>query len=87
MSRSIILLGVLLLSACAAPPPRVVEVDKAVVVASPPQYVPVPPSLFAGCTSPAPAGPTNGDLLLHNHAEMAYATCLEGELAAIKALK
>jgi len=72
---------------CTDQPPKVLTVEKPVVIDSPPEYLPVPPSLFVGCTPPEPAGPTNGDLLLHDHLEVDYAACLEGRLEAIKALK
>ena len=75
------------LAACAPLPPKVITIEKPIVIESPPEYVPVPPSLFDGCIPPAPAGPTNGDLLLHDHAEADYAACLGAQIAAVKALR
>ena len=77
----------LLLAGCASAPPRVETVEKVVTVASPPVFQPIPPALFTGCTVPVPAGPTNGDLLIHDHAEADYAACLQNLLDGIKALK
>jgi hypothetical protein len=77
----------LLLAGCAtAPPPQTITIEKPVTVPGPTVYVPIPPALFDGCVPPTPAGPTNGDLLLHDHAAMVYATCLESKLAIIKGL-
>lgn len=76
----------LLLGGCASAPQQV-EVQKVVTVPGPTQYIPLPPALFAGCLRPAPRGPLNGDLLLHDLAESQYALCLEAELASIQTLK
>lgn len=84
--RYTIALAVLALAGCASAPQQV-EVQKVVTVAGPTQYVPIPPQLFAGCLRPAPAGPLNGDLLVHDAAETQYALCLEAQLAAIRSLK
>jgi hypothetical protein len=75
------------LTGCAAQPPKAITIERPVIIQSPPEYIPIPPSLFVGCTPPEPAGPTNGDLLLHDHLETAYAICLEGRLSTIKALQ
>ena len=79
-------LAALLLSGCASAP-QMVEVQKPVLVQGPTEYIPVPPQLFAGCLRPAPRGPTNGELLMHDIAQSQYSLCLEAELAAIQALK
>lgn len=76
-----------LLAGCASAPPQVVQVEKPVMIQSPPEYVPIPPQLFAGCLPPPPAGPLNGDLLVHDRQETQFAVCLQAELDAIKALK
>ncbi len=77
----------LFLAGCASTPPQVVTVEKVVTVAGAPVFQPIPPALFVGCTPPDPAGFTNGDLLLHDHAEAIYAACLQDLLDGIKALK
>lgn len=85
MRRALILC--LLLAGCASVPPQVLTVERPVLIPGPPEFLPVPPALFAGCLPPPPAGPTNGDLLLHDHLEGVYADCLHQRLDAIKALK
>lgn len=87
MRSSLILLGVLCVGCTVGPPPKVITIEKPVEVPAAPAYVPVPASLFVGCTPPEPAGPTNGDLLLHDHLETNYAACLENRLDEIKSLK
>jgi hypothetical protein len=77
----------LFLAGCASAPPQVLTVEKVVTVQTPPTFQPIPPELFAGCTAPIPAGPTNGDLLVHDHAEADFAACLQNLLDGIKALK
>ena len=84
--RSALIL-VLLLTGCAQLPPKTITIEKPILIQSLPEYIPVPPSLFVGCIPPAPAGSTNGDLLLHDHAEADYAACLNAHLAVIKALR
>ena len=81
------IIGSLFLAGCASAPPQQVEVQKVITVPGPTQYVPIPAQLFAGCLRPAPRGPLNGDLLVHDLTETQYALCLEAELAAIQALK
>ncbi len=79
---------VYLLTGCAStPPPQVLTVERAVTIPGPAVFLPVPPAMFDGCSAPGAMGPTNGDLLLHDHAESIYADCLLGRLNAIKALK
>ena len=85
--RCSLILVLLVMAGCTTLPPRAITIEKPVVIQSPPEYIPVPSSLFVGCIPPAPTGPTNGDLLLHDHAEADYAACLSAQLAAIKALK
>jgi len=84
--RNQIVLAALLLTGCASAP-QMVEVQKPVLIPGPTEYIPIPPQMFAGCLRPAPRGPTNGDLLVHDLAQTQYALCLEAELAAIQALK
>ena len=82
----IIVMFAILSTGCASSP-QLVEVQKPVLVQGPTEYVPIPLQLFAGCLRPAPAGPLNGDLLVHDLAQTQYALCLESELAAIQSLK
>jgi hypothetical protein len=73
------------LTGCASPP-QTITVEKPVMIQSPPVFLPVPPALFEGCLPPPPVGPTNGDLLFHDHLATVYADCLLTHLNAIKAL-
>jgi hypothetical protein len=75
------------LTGCAAPPTQTITVEKPVLIPGPATFVPIPADLLVGCAAPAPAGPTNGDLMIHDNAETAYAKCLSDRLDAIKALK
>lgn len=75
------------LAGCASQPPQTITIEKPVLIQSPPEFLPVPAGMFDGCIPPALGGATNGDLLLHDHAEMAYAACLLAHLNAIKVLR
>jgi hypothetical protein len=84
--RNTLVFMALAMAGCASAPQQV-EVQKVVNVPGPTEYVPIPPALFAGCLRPPPAGPLNGDLLVHDLAETQYAICLEAQLAAIQSIK
>lgn len=75
------------LTGCAKPPVQTITVEKPVLVPGPIQYVPIPPEMFVGCLPPPAAGPTNGGMLLHDHAMTDYAACLQAHLTAIQGLK
>jgi hypothetical protein len=89
MSRSVILVALLLVG-CASQAPRTVVDPVAVEVPGKLQFKPIPPELLAKCgDSPAvlrqPA--TNGDLLQHDHAMALYAGCLQAVLDQVKSLQ
>lgn len=76
----------LILAGCASAP-QTLTVDRPVLIPGPTQYVPIPVSMLQGCVSPGLPGPTNGDLLVHDHAMTAFASCLQDQLTEIKALR
>lgn len=86
LRRALALLASLIFMGCTAAP-QTITIEKPVPIPGPFLYVSVPDYLFTGCAMPPKAGPLNGDLLLHDHAMVVYAACLEGELAQIKVLK
>lgn len=83
---TIVAFAILVLTSCASPP-QTITIEKPVVVAGSPEYLPIPASFFTGCLQPNTPGPTNGDLLLHDYAEAQYAACLQRKLDAIRTLK
>jgi len=74
------------MTGCASQPPQTITIEKPVVINGPPEFLRPPSAMFSGCVPPGPLGPTNGDLLVHDHGTASYATCLRSALDAIQKL-